>query len=262
MALTHLEFEEPIALLESQLALLREQSAESGIDTATEIKKLQKKINRQRKEVFNGLTPWQRTQLARHPNRPYTLDFIEHMTTDFIELHGDRLFADGVSIVGGFARLDGVSSHDNGKPEGTNHGRKNTEKFWNGPSRRVQKSLEADETGREIWRSDHHYARYAWRLPGVEAEERGQSEAIAKNLLEMSKLTVPVIGIVIGEGGSGGALALGVGNKIIMLEHSVYSVITPEGCAAILWNDQKKVAEAAEALKLTAQDLLGPWSYR
>ena len=257
MSLTHLSFEEPVALLESQLALLREQSAESGIDTVAEIKKLQKKINRQRKDVFASLTPWQRTQLARHPNRPYTLDFIEYMTTDFIELHGDRLFADGVSIVGGFARLDGVRVMIMGNQKGRTTEERIQRNFGMAHPEGYRKALRLMKLAEKFSVPIITMLDTPGAFPGVEAEERGQSEAIAKNLLEMSKLTVPVIGIVIGEGGSGGALALGVGNKTIMLEHSVYSVITPEGCAAILWNDQGKVEEAAEALKLTAQDLFG-----
>ena len=257
MSVTFLEFEEPIALLESQLARLRDQSVESGIDTVAEIKKLQKKINKQRKEVFDNLTPWQRTQLARHPNRPYTLDFIEYMTTDFVELHGDRLFADGVSIVGGLARLDGERVMIIGNQKGRDTEERIRRNFGMAHPEGYRKALRLMKVAEKFGVPIITMLDTPGAFPGIEAEERGQSEAIAKNLLEMSRLTVPVIGVVIGEGGSGGALALGVGNRAIMLEHSVYSVITPEGCAAILWQDQEKVEEAAEALRITAKDLFG-----
>lgn len=255
MPKTYLEFEEPIALLEAQVDRLREQSVDSEVDVSAELKKLQKKINHARKEIFSNLTPWQRTQLARHSDRPYTLDFIKEITTDFIELHGDRYFADGVSIIGGFARLDGRPVMIIGNQKGRTTEERIKRNFGMAHPEGYRKALRLMKLAEKFGAPIITMLDTPGAYPGVEAEERGQSEAIARNLLEMSSLRTPIISVVIGEGGSGGALALGVSNKALMLENSIYSVITPEGCAAILWKDQSKVEEAAEALKLTAQDI-------
>jgi len=255
MAINYLDFEEPIVVLETKLEEIKELSKKDGVDFSSEIKKLHKKVNRMRKEIFSNLTRWQRTRLARHPNRPLTLDYIKHMTTDFIELHGDRTFVDGVSIVGGFANLDGRPVMIIGHQKGRSTKERVRRNFGMSQPEGYRKALRLMKMAEKFGRPIITLLDTPGAYPGVGAEERGQSEAIAKNLLEMASFKVPIIATVIGEGGSGGALALGVGNRVMMLENAVYSVISPEGCAAILWHDCDKVEEAAEALALTAGDL-------
>lgn len=251
-----LDFEEPIFNLEQKINELTEISKGGQVNLADEIKRLKRKVYRMQKDIFSNLTSWQNTQLARHPYRPYTLDYIKHMTTDFIELHGDRRFADGHSIVGGPAKFEGKPVMIIGHQKGRDTKEKIFRNFGMSQPEGYRKALRlmklADKFNLPIITLLDTPGAY----PGIEAEERGQAEAIAANIQEMSNLSVPVVAVIIGEGGSGGALALGVGNRILMLKYTVYSVISPEGCAAILWNDPKKVQEAANALLLTAENLL------
>lgn len=255
MAINYLDFEEPIVVLETKIEELKELSKKDGVDFSAEIKKLHKKVNRIRHDVFSSLTRWQRTRLARHPNRPLTLDYINLMTTDFVELHGDRFFADGVSIVGGFANLDGRRVMIMGHQKGRSTKERVRRNFGMSQPEGYRKALRLMKLAEKFNVPVVTLLDTPGAYPGVGAEERGQAEAIARNLLEMSSLKTPVICVVIGEGGSGGALALGVGDRVMMMENAVYSVISPEGCAAILWHDCDRVEEAAEALALTAQDL-------
>ncbi|VAX24365.1 Acetyl-coenzyme A carboxyl transferase alpha chain [hydrothermal vent metagenome] len=252
-----LDFEEPIAQLEMKLGELRELSKDGSVDFSAEIKKLNKKVGKLRRDTFANLSRWQRTRLARHQDRPYTLDYISLMTTDFIELHGDRTFGDGVSIIGGFAKIDGRSVMLIGHQKGRDTKEKLKRNFGMSHPEGYRKALRLMKLAEKFGLPIVTLLDTPGAYPGVGAEERGQSEAIARNIFEMSSLTVPIVSVVIGEGGSGGALALGVGNRVMMMENSVYSVITPEGCAAILWKDGDKVEEAADALALTAKDLLG-----
>ncbi|VAX15041.1 Acetyl-coenzyme A carboxyl transferase alpha chain [hydrothermal vent metagenome] len=256
MALDYLDFEEPIVDLETKIDELRELSKRDGIDFSSEIKKLSGKVNRLRKDTFSRLSPWQRTRLARHPKRPYALDYISNISSGFLELHGDRTFADGVSIVGGFCKLDGRTVMIIGQQKGRDTKEKIYRNFGMSHPEGYRKALRLMKLAEKFNRPIVTLVDTPGAYPGVGAEERGQSEAIARNLIEMSALKVAVVCVVIGEGGSGGAIALGVGNKVLMMENSVYSVISPEGCAAILWKSSEKVEEAAEALRLTAQDLL------
>lgn len=255
MAVTCLDFEEPIVELETKIEELREQSRREGVDFSSETKKLHKKVNRLRHDVFKKLTSWQRARLARHPNRPYTLDYIQFMTSDFVELHGDRAFGDCHSIVGGFAKIDGKPVMLIGSQKGRQTKDKIYRNFGMAHPEGYRKALRLMKMAEKFRLPIVTLLDTPGAYPGVGAEERGQSEAIARNLMEMSSIGVPIVSVVIGEGGSGGALALGVGNRVLMMEHSIYSVISPEGCAAILWNSCDKVEEAATALQLTAQDL-------
>lgn len=251
----YLDFEKPIAELEKKIEELTLFTSSGNIDLEEEILKLHKKSDQLRAEIYSRLTAWQKSQIARHPNRPYTLDYIEAMVTDFIEIHGDRRFADDPAIVCGMAKLDGtplmVIGHQKGRTTKErvfrNFGQPNPEGY--------RKALRAMQFAEKFKRPVLTLIDTQGAYPGIGAEERGQGEAIARNLYVMSTLSIPVIAVVIGEGGSGGALALGVADRVLMLEHSTYSVISPEGCAAILWNDGSKASEAAELLKLTAHDL-------
>jgi acetyl-CoA carboxylase carboxyl transferase subunit alpha len=252
----NLNFEKPIVELERQIESLRETATARDLDVHGEIAPLEEKLTTLRREVYGDLTPMQRVQVARHPRRPYTLDYIERVFTDFVELKGDRLFRDDPAIVGGWARLAGdpvmVIGHQKGRDT-----KQNLQRNFGMPH---------PEGYRKALRLMHMAERFTAPVitlidtpgayPGLGAEERGQAEAIARNLEEMAALEVPFVAAVIGEGGSGGALALGVADRVLMLENAVYSVISPEGCAAILWNDATQKERAAEALRLTARDLL------
>lgn len=250
-----LQFEKPLVELQNKIAELRKFTEEKGIDFTDEIVKLEEKAKQLQKDIYGNLTPWQRVQIARHPERPTTLDYIKHICTDFLELHGDRVFGDDPAIVGGIAKLDGqpitIIGHQKGKDTKDNIARNFGMPHPEGYRKALRLMHQADKFKRPIICLINTPGAY----PGIAAEERGQSEAIARNLKEMAGLTVPIICIVTGEGGSGGALALGVGNRILMLENSFYSVISPEGAAALLWKDSGLAQRAAEHMKITAKDL-------
>jgi acetyl-CoA carboxylase carboxyl transferase subunit alpha len=250
-----LEFERPIVDLERKIDELKQLSAGS-VDFGDEIRRLEKKARKLQEEIFAELSPWQKVQLSRHPARPYTLEYVAVLFEDFIELHGDRAFADDPSIVGGMARFGGreilVLGHQKGKNTKENMRRN----FGMPRPEGYRKALRLMQLAARFGRPIFTFIDTPGAFPGMGAEERGQAEAIAKNLEVMAMLPVPILSTVIGEGGSGGALALGVTDRILMLEYSVYSVISPEGCASILWKDQAKIGTAAEELKLTAPDLM------
>jgi acetyl-CoA carboxylase carboxyl transferase subunit alpha len=251
----NLEFEKPLLELERQIAHLKQMAQNQQLDVEQEIAPLESKLAHLRREIYDGLTPMQRVLVARHPRRPYTLDYLDTVFTDFVELKGDRLYRDDPAIVGGWARLAGRSVVVIGHQKGRNS-KENLRRNFGMPH---------PEGYRKALRLMHMAERFATPVitlidtmgayPGLGAEERGQAEAIARNLEEMASLRTPVIATVIGEGGSGGALALGVADRVLMLENAVYSVISPEGCAAILWQDASQKERAAEALRLTARDL-------
>jgi acetyl-CoA carboxylase carboxyl transferase subunit alpha len=251
-----LEFEKPLLELERQIDDLKRIGTERQIDIDGELEGLQSKLETLRADIYRNLTPIQRVMVARHPRRPYTLDYLSTIFTDFIELHGDRQFMDDPAIVGGWARLDGdtvmVIGHQKGRDAKENLKRNFGMPHPEGYRKALRQMQLAAKFGVPVITLIDTMGAF----PGLGAEERGQSEALARNILEMSALPVPIISVVIGEGGSGGALALGVADRLLMLENSVYSVITPEGCAAILWKDASQRARAAEALKLTAEDLM------
>ncbi|HBI03595.1 MAG TPA: acetyl-CoA carboxylase carboxyl transferase subunit alpha [Paenibacillaceae bacterium] len=250
-----LPFEKPLVELQSKIEELRKFTEEKQIDLSDEIVKLECKAKELAEEIYGNLTPWQRVQMARHPERPTTLDLIKDLCTDFVELHGDRLFGDDSAIVGGVARFNGIPvtviGHQKGKDTKENIARNFGMPHPEGYRKALRLMQQADKFNRPIICFINTQGAY----PGMAAEERGQSEAIARNLREMASFGVPIISIVIGEGGSGGALALGVGNRILMMENSIYSVISPEGAAALLWKDSGQAQRAAESLKITAQDL-------
>lgn len=257
----YLEFEKPIEELELKIEDLKRISDGKDIDISDEIKRLEKKVKELRSEIFSSLTPWQKTLIARHPDRPYTLDYISLITTDFIELHGDRRFADDPSIVGGFAKIEGIPVVIIGHQKGRGTKERIYRNFGQPHPEGYRKALRLMKLAEKFKKTVITFIDTPGAYPGIGAEERGQAEAIAVNLLEMSKLRIPIISVVIGEGGSGGAIALGVADRLFMLEHSIYSVISPEGCAAILWKKNgdigtEEFSRAADALKLTALDLL------
>lgn len=250
-----LEFEKPLADLERQIDELKRVGEERGIDVNGELATLEQKLDTKRAEIYAALTPMQRVMVARHPRRPYTLDYLSSIFTDFIELHGDRLFRDDPAIVGGWARLAGQSVMVIGHQKGRDT-RENIRRNFGMPHPEgYRKALRLMKLAEQFKAPVITLIDTQGAYPGLGAEERGQSEALARNILEMSVLETPIISVVIGEGGSGGALALGVSDRILMFENSVYSVITPEGCAAILWKDSTQRERAADALKLTADDL-------
>jgi acetyl-CoA carboxylase carboxyl transferase subunit alpha len=251
----YLDFERPLLELEEKINRLKDISKHQP-KTLDEIKRLQKKAYQLQEDIYSKLTAWQKTQIARHPNRPTTLDYIQLLITDFIELHGDRCFGEDAAIVGGLGKLGErpvvIIGHQKGK-----NVRERVKRNFGMPHpegyRKAQRLMRlAEKFGRPLITFVDTPGAY----PGMGAEERGQSEAIAKSLLVMGQISAPIVVIIIGEGGSGGALALAIGDRILMLEHSIYSVISPEGCAAILWNNAEKASEAAETLKMTGKDLL------
>jgi acetyl-CoA carboxylase carboxyl transferase subunit alpha len=247
-----LEFERPLVEIEQRLTELRA-SPNAARD---EIGKLEDRLRRLQHKVYGGLTPWQRAQIARHPKRPHTLDFIRLLFEDFVELHGDRLYGDDKAIVGGLARFEGepvvVIGHQKGRDTRENI----TRNFGMPHPEGYRKALRLMELGAKFGKPIVTFIDTPGAYPGLGAEERGQGEAIARNLREMAGLGTPIVCVVTGEGGSGGALAIGVGNRVLMLEHAIYSVISPEGCAAILWGEASKAQEAAELMRVTAPDLL------
>lgn len=257
MTLPSLDFEQPIVDLEKKIEELRILANGGGMDVDEEIRKLEKKARRMTRDVYVKLNRWQRTLLARHPKRPYTLDYVRLMCSDFIELHGDRAFSDDRSLVGGLAWFEGIPVMVLGQQKGRDTKDKVYRNFGMAHPEGYRKALRLMKLAEKFGRPVLTLIDTPGAYPGIGAEERGQAEAIARNLLEMSALRVPIICSVIGEGGSGGALALGVGNRILMQENAIYSVISPEGCASILWRDTAKAPEAAEAMKITAKDLSG-----
>jgi acetyl-CoA carboxylase carboxyl transferase subunit alpha len=249
-----LEFEQPLLELENRIAALR--AEDDPVPVRDEIARLEERLARLRQKTYAGLTPWQRTQLARHPKRPHTRDWCKLVFEDFLELHGDRLFGDDAAIVGGLARFEGRSLVVIGHQKGRDTREKIARNFGMPHPEGYRKALRLMELAARFAKPVLTFIDTPGAYPGVGAEERGQGEAIARNLKAMAGLPTPLIAIVTGEGGSGGALAIGMGNRVLMLEHAVYSVISPEGCAAILWGDAGKAPEAAEAMKTTAPDLL------
>jgi acetyl-CoA carboxylase carboxyl transferase subunit alpha len=250
-----LDFEKPLQELDRQIEELKRLGEERQIDVTTELRLLTEKLTTVREEIYKNLTPIQRVMVARHPRRPYTLDYLSTIFTDFIELHGDRLYMDDPAIVGGWARLGGASVMVIGHQKGRDT-RDNIKRNFGMPHPEgYRKALRLMQLAARFGAPIITLIDTPGAYPGLGAEERGQSEALARNILEMSLLPVPIVAVVVGEGGSGGALALGVADRILMFENSVYSVISPEGCAAILWKDAGQRERAAEALKLTASDL-------
>jgi acetyl-CoA carboxylase carboxyl transferase subunit alpha len=256
MKIYTLDFEKPIAELEQSLESLRAQAKEQNIDLGPQITAIEDKLEATKKQVFTNLTAWQRVQLARHPKRPYTLDYIQRIATNFVELHGDRRFADDRAVVGGLATIDGhrvmVIGHQKGRDTKENLLRN----FGSAHPEGYRKALRLMQLAEKFDLPVVSFIDTPGAYPGVGAEERHIAEAIAVNLREMVLLKVPLVAVVIGEGGSGGALGIGVSDRVLILENAYYSVISPEGCAAILWKDRANAAQAAEALKLTAKDLM------
>lgn len=253
--IAHLDFEKAISEVEGQIDRLQDLARERGLDVSAELRSLERKLHSLKREVFENLTPIERVQVARHPRRPYTLDYLKLIFTDFVELHGDRLYREDESIVGGWARLDGESVMVVGHQKGRDMKENLRRNFGMPHPEGYRKALRLMELAGKFGRPVLTLIDTPGAYPGLGAEERGQAEAIARNLRAMAALPVPVVATVIGEGGSGGALAIGVADRLLMLENSVYSVISPEGCAAILWKSGNERDRAAAALKLTAIDL-------
>ncbi len=255
MKTTYLDFEQPVAELESKIEQLRYVQGESAVDIAEEIDRLRSKCDSKLKDLYDKLTPWQTAMVARHPQRPYTLDYIHALMTDFHELHGDRAFADDPAIVGGVARFDGRSVVVIGHQKGRDTKEKIRRNFGMPRPEGYRKALRLMHLAEKFRLPVLTFVDTPGAYPGIGAEERNQSEAIGKNLYELTKLHTPVICTIIGEGGSGGALAIAVGDFVNMLQYSTYSVISPEGCASILWKTAEKAPEAAAALGITADRL-------
>lgn len=256
-ATVYLEFEKSIAELEQKIEELRALNGGSDLNLSDDITSLEKRVEKEREDIFNNLSRWQKAQVARHINRPFTLDYIQHLFTDFNELHGDRNYGDDHAIVGGLARFDGRPVMVVGHQKGRDTKEKVFRNFGMPNPEGYRKALRLFRMAEQFKLPIITFVDTPGAYPGIGAEERGQAEAIARNLREMAELKVPIIVCITGEGGSGGALAIAVGNRVLMLEHSVYAVISPEGCAAILWSDGTKGPQAAEALKPTAQDIIG-----
>ena len=250
-----LDFEQPIAELEAKIEELRHVGEDSEVNISEEIARLEGKSKTLTEQIFSNLNAWQISQLARHPQRPYTLDYIEHIFTDFEELHGDRAYADDAAIVGGVARLDGQPVIVMGQQKGRDTKEKIKRNFGMPRPEGYRKAKRLMEMAERFHLPIFTFIDTPGAYPGIGAEERGQSEAIARNLFIMADLKTPIICTVIGEGGSGGALAIGVGDRVLMLQYSTYSVISPEGCASILWKSAEKASDAAEALGLTSPSL-------
>jgi acetyl-CoA carboxylase carboxyl transferase subunit alpha len=250
-----LEFEQPIAELEGKIEELRYVQSDSAVDISEEIDRLDKKSQQLTKEIYTQLTPWQVTQIARHPQRPYTLDYVNDIFTDFHELHGDRSFADDLSIVGGLARFNGTACMVLGHQKGRDTKERAARNFGMSRPEGYRKALRLMKLAEKFNLPVFTFTDTPGAYPGIGAEERGQSEAIGRNIYEMAQLEVPIVTTIIGEGGSGGALAISVADQVLMLQYAVYSVISPEGCASILWKTAERASEAAEALGITAHRL-------
>jgi len=251
-----LDFERPVIELERKIKDMRDFAQERDVEISQEIEVLEHRLRKLQEDVYSNLSPWQRVQLARHPQRPRSSDYINLMTTDFVELHGDRAFSDDKAVVGGFCKIGGIPFLIVGQEKGKDTKQKLYRNFGMMHPEGYRKALRLMQLSAKFGRPIGILIDTPGAYPGIGAEERGQAEAIARNLKEMSFLPVPIIISIIGEGASGGALGIGVGDKVFMLENSWYSVISPEGCAAILWRDASKAPQAAQALKLTAPDLL------
>jgi acetyl-CoA carboxylase carboxyl transferase subunit alpha len=251
----YLDFEKPIAEIEEKIEKLTA-AAQGRASAQDDLRKLRARLHQLQAEIYAGLTPWQRTQVARHPQRPSSLDYIGRICDSFVELHGDRLYGDDHAIVAGFARLNGRAVVVIGPQKGKTLKERMQRNFGMPNPEGYRKALRLMRLAEKFNKPVITLIDTPGAYPGIGAEERGQSEAIARNLFTMASLRVPIVSVVIGEGGSGGALAIGVADRLLMLQHAVYSVISPEGCAVILWNDPKKAPDAAEALKMTAEDLL------
>jgi len=250
-----LDFEQPIAELESKIEELRYVQSESAVDISQEIEQLAKKSQQLTKDIYSDLSPWQITKIARHIERPYTLDYIGHLFTDFVEMHGDRHFADDLSIVGGLARFNGQPCMVLGHQKGRDIKERALRNFGMTRPEGYRKALRLMKTAEKFKLPVFTFVDTPGAYPGIDAEERSQSEAIGRNIFEMAQLEVPIITTIIGEGGSGGALAISVADQVLMLQYSVYSVISPEGCASILWKTAERAEDAAEALGITAHRL-------
>ncbi len=250
-----LDFEQPIAELESKIEELRYVQTESAVDISEEIDQLSKKSQQLTKDIYSDLTPWQITKIARHPERPYTLDYVNEIFTDFIEMHGDRHFSDDLAIVGGLARFNGNPCMVLGQQKGRDTRERGLRNFGMCRPEGYRKALRLMKTAEKFKLPVFTFVDTPGAYPGIDAEERGQSEAIGRNIFEMAQLEVPIITTVIGEGGSGGALAISVADQVLMLQYSVYSVISPEGCASILWKTSDKAQDAADAMGITAHRL-------
>jgi acetyl-CoA carboxylase carboxyl transferase subunit alpha len=250
-----LDFEQPIAELESKIEELRYVQSESAVDISQEIEQLAKKSQQLTKDIYSDLSPWQITKIARHIERPYTLDYIGHIFTDFVEMHGDRHFADDLSIVGGLARFNGQPCMVLGHQKGRDTKERALRNFGMTRPEGYRKALRLMKTAEKFKLPVFTFVDTPGAYPGIDAEERSQSEAIGRNIFEMAQLEVPIITTIIGEGGSGGALAISVADQVLMLQYSVYSVISPEGCASILWKTAERAEDAAEALGITAHRL-------
>jgi acetyl-CoA carboxylase carboxyl transferase subunit alpha len=253
---TYLDFEKPIIELEDKIQELKQLASVQNIAVDEEVKRLAEKAEKLRRDTFSKLTPWQHVQLARHPLRPYTSDYIREIADAFLELHGDRSFSDDAAIVGGLMLIEDKRVVIIGHQKGRNTKENLFRNFGMAHPEGYRKALRLMKLAEKFELPVVTMIDTPGAYPGIGAEERGQAEAIARNLREMAGLKVPILSVVIGEGGSGGALALGVGDRVLMLEYSIYAVISPEGCAAILWKDQAKSRDAAEALRLTSKDLL------
>ncbi len=252
---TFLDFEQPIAALEDKIEDLRYVQNESAVDISSEIEQLTKKSVQLTKDIYSDLTPWQITKIARHPERPYTLDYINEMFTHFVELHGDRHFADDLSIVGGLARFNGMPCMVLGQQKGRDTRERGLRNFGMSKPEGYRKALRLMKLAEKFKLPVFTFVDTPGAYPGIDAEERGQSEAIGRNIFEMAQLEVPIITTIIGEGGSGGALAISVGDQVVMMQYAIYSVISPEGCASILWKTSDRAQDAADALGITAHRL-------
>src|SRR5258706_856198 len=255
MKTTFLDFEAPIADLEAKIEELRFVQDDSAVDISEEIERLSRKSQQLTKDIYANLTPWQVSQITRHPQRPYTMDYVNEIFTDFHELHGDRTYADDLSIVGGLARFNGQACMVIGHQKRRDTKERALRNFGMPKPEGYRNAMRLMKVAEKFNLPIFTFVDTPGAFPGIDAEERGQSEAIGRNLCEMARLKVPIIATVIGEGGSGGALAIAVGDTVLMLQYATYSVISPEGCASILWKSSERAAEAAEALGLTAHRL-------
>lgn len=250
-----LDFERPIFELQSKIADMKDFSEAKDIKIEPELKKLEQKLDKMKKEIYLNLTPWQRIQIARHPERPYTLDYIQMFMTEFVEIHGDRQFADDFAIIGGLAKIDDQKVMVIGQQKGRDIQENIKRNFGCAHPEGYKKAIRLMQMAEKFNLPVVIFIDTPGAYPGIGAEERGQAQAIASNLKDMSMVSVPIVATVIGEGGSGGALGIGVADRVLILEHAYYSVISPEGCASILWRNAVRAPDAAKALKITSQDL-------